>query len=280
MTSKILATIFSATALVASIASPASAAATASYSIQANASAYTTGSNVSIQVTENGTDTKIVKVVMTYDPSKLSCAGFGASASFPSSTPSETCGNGTAVISRGGPNGVTGSVSAGTVNFTAISAGSTTVSVTGGSAIYGTDSWNSVPSSTSFTISAPAAPAPTPTPTPTPTPSTGGGSTKPSTTGSATTTTPSANSTTSTPQVEGASTTTPSDDTKAIEDTKTDGSTAAIRAAQDAANKDNNSAAWTIGSVVVVLGLLAAVYFYLTRRNPALLKSVAKKINL
>jgi hypothetical protein len=290
---KILTALASAGILAVSTASPVFAAGSTSFSVAASSTSYTQGNTVTVSVYENGSNINTVKAVLSFDASKLSCAGIGASSSFPTDTPSTGCSAGTVTISRGTTSPANGNVLVGTVSFTAVASGSSSVSLTSAKAYEattGTDTWNGAASSTSFSVSAPATTTP-----PTTGGSTGGstgstgstGTTKTTTTSTSSTkaTTPAAagstTATTSTGQVEGASTTTPSSDTATTDSTtkSTDGGDV-VKTENAASTKTSNTGAWVGGSIAAVLVVLVGVYFLLTRRYPDVIKNVTKKINL
>jgi hypothetical protein len=188
--------------LVVACLSPLHAAALGTTSFSVSGNSATTGSATSVTINGNGSDLTNVTVRLSYDAAKLSCSGFSGGTGF-TNTISQSCANGTAVITRsinGGAATVSGGFSVSTLNFTAISTGSANVSVTSADVPKnGVNDWNGVASGAAITISTPPVVQPpannggsgtgSGSTGGTGTPSTGG-STTPPTTGTGGTTTP------------------------------------------------------------------------------------------
>jgi hypothetical protein len=177
-----------ATLLAGASAGVASAAGTASLYLSPASGSHVQGSSFTVAVHENGTNVNVVTAKLTYDASKLSCTGIGGSSAFPQ-TISASCSGGSITISRytnpGAP-AVSGDAVVGSVNFTAIATGTTSVSFAAGSQIAsgGVNIWNGVTTGGTYTLTAPVQSTPTPvpgTPTPSSPTATGGGKTNSST---------------------------------------------------------------------------------------------------
>lgn len=245
-------------------AAPAMAATPASFSLSPSNGTKTVGSTLSVGIYENGDNVNAVTVKLSYDATKLSCAGIGGSGAFPSEI-SASCGGGSVTISRyvapGNP-AVNGSQLVGTLNFAVVNpAASSSLSFAAGSQIAsnGTNTWDGGSFGGSYVFV--AAPV---TPPSTTNPGRGGDSTPG-------TTAPSGQSTNGTP-AQGTTSTSSSNAATAAEEgttviTNADGTKTVIKvaASKQASSETTTPALQTarFGAVVltILLALGAGIYY-------------------
>ena len=152
------------------------AAGDAYYSLSSSSNSYVVGNSFTLNVTETSSSTDNVQGVqadLSYNTTYLRFNSLTTTGSPFNLCAQQTGGNGTVEVScASSPNPVGGGTyPVAQINFTVLTAGSTSVGITSSSDIQnnnGSSVWNDQLTTTNFSFSNPL-PAPTPTPTPTPT---------------------------------------------------------------------------------------------------------------